>query len=393
MAAIKGSATVSALLLDKGARVDIRDADGATALHRAVEYGHTGILDLLLASKADINARAMQGYTPLLIASVRGFPEIVELLVTKGADGEVINEDGLNALHIAISYTDSIQTVERLIAGGTDVNASAPEGNTPLHIAASRNKIEIVRLLLAARAEINARTEDGWAPLHEAITASKEVVDLLLDNHADVNATSEYGYTPLHRAAANGKREVVRLLLQKGADTSLVDENGLSAIDFALEAGHSDIADLLIEHEHLRSTPVSAAPPSANQSDRTPGIVEDPSNTIPVASASAEHRFIEQQTCTCTGHWTIRLFSIVENADKSRRYILEKADVQYELCGQINMFYFQVDTYSPEYKNERLALFHDSDLLDLPVVGPWRDVTHLARHAALTAHHTPLDER
>jgi ankyrin repeat protein len=62
----EGDLMQAKLLIDHGANVNARrPTDGATALHLAVQRRHQGLVDLLLASKADVNAQDDNGKTPL----------------------------------------------------------------------------------------------------------------------------------------------------------------------------------------------------------------------------------------------------------------------------------------------------------------------------------------
>ncbi len=56
------------LLLNAGARVDLQDVDGNTALHRAVFRGQVGAVEMLLAHKANPNIQNEVGNTPLDLA-------------------------------------------------------------------------------------------------------------------------------------------------------------------------------------------------------------------------------------------------------------------------------------------------------------------------------------
>ncbi|KAL2152845.1 hypothetical protein VTH82DRAFT_4000 [Thermothelomyces myriococcoides] len=53
------------LLLEHGARVDIRDGQGRTPLHWAAEAGHEAVVRLLVAAGADLDAASHDGVTPL----------------------------------------------------------------------------------------------------------------------------------------------------------------------------------------------------------------------------------------------------------------------------------------------------------------------------------------
>ncbi len=54
-------------------------------LHFAVEECSKEMIELLLASGADINAESEKGWTPLHYATRRGDKEIVEMLTERGA--------------------------------------------------------------------------------------------------------------------------------------------------------------------------------------------------------------------------------------------------------------------------------------------------------------------
>ena len=94
------------------------------------------------------------------------------------------------------------------------------EGQTPLHVAASKGHKDVAKLLMDYKADVNARKKYGDTPLHYAAHGHKDVVELLLANKADVNAKDNIGYTPLHEAARNGCKDVVELLLANKADVN-----------------------------------------------------------------------------------------------------------------------------------------------------------------------------
>ena len=84
-AAFGGNYDVAKLLLDNKADANVKDNDGATALHLAV-YGHKDVVELLLANKADVNATDKLGHTPLFGAASSGHKDLVELLLTHKAN-------------------------------------------------------------------------------------------------------------------------------------------------------------------------------------------------------------------------------------------------------------------------------------------------------------------
>ena len=64
----------------------------------------------------------------------------------------------------------NIEAIKQHLATGTDVNAKAYLGMTPLHLCGlSMTQKEIAELLIAAGADVNAkRSDDGWTALNYA---------------------------------------------------------------------------------------------------------------------------------------------------------------------------------------------------------------------------------
>lgn len=105
-------------------------------------------------------------------------------------------------------------------------------GETPLHLACKKNKIEETRQLVALMYDVNAKDYAGWAPLHEAIqSGSVNIVEYLLKQKCLVNIPGPEYTTPLHQAASLNHTQIVKLLLSYGADKNLTDFNGLKPED------------------------------------------------------------------------------------------------------------------------------------------------------------------
>ena len=94
-----------AILIENGAKVDLQDVDGNTALHHAVlnSYDSLGfertpdICLALLTAKASIHLCNSQGWTPLLLASTNCIESVVEILLKHP---EVTKEQRANALEL-----------------------------------------------------------------------------------------------------------------------------------------------------------------------------------------------------------------------------------------------------------------------------------------------------
>ena len=118
--------------------------------------------------------------------------------------------------------------------------------NISIHEAAYTGNVEAVKQHLAAGTDVNAKASRGWTPLHSV--ATKEIAELLIANGADVNAKDNRGVTPLHEAATLGRKEKIELLIANGADVNAKDKNGKTPLDSAIKRKHTEIADLLRKH-------------------------------------------------------------------------------------------------------------------------------------------------
>ena len=128
------------------------------------------------------------------------------------------------------------------------VNAWAPDGHTPLGLAAFFADAATVTLLLDRGADVHAaaRNEMKVQALHAAVASRRaETVAILIARGADVNARQQAGYTPLMGAAGAGRADLVDRLLAHGADATLRAEDGKTAAAYAREHGHQQLADRL----------------------------------------------------------------------------------------------------------------------------------------------------
>ncbi|MGV3524876.1 MAG: ankyrin repeat domain-containing protein [Candidatus Sericytochromatia bacterium] len=110
------SVDVMRLLVAKGAEVNLRKADGGTALMRAAANTHLDGVKALLEMGAEVNARKQDGTTALIWAVRRQEPweenphsmaasiyEVVEALLAQGADPKLRDKAGKTALDYARS--------------------------------------------------------------------------------------------------------------------------------------------------------------------------------------------------------------------------------------------------------------------------------------------------
>jgi hypothetical protein len=237
-------AEILSMLLERGAKLDVRDAHGHTPLFVAVANKHPDAATRLLERGANPNLAAGNGSTPLLSAVTCGAFELVELLVEHGADVNARTADGSTALAVAkeLGWAPSAA----LLAGHGATDAPPPPTMGIRQAAGEGNLQAVVSWLHHGAYRIPGAPSLEQDLLFAACEGHLEVARLLLDHGADVNATDpESGCTPLIGAALEGHADVVELLLDRGASIDAVTCRGDTALCWAEARGHREVAALL----------------------------------------------------------------------------------------------------------------------------------------------------
>ena len=134
-AAKHGLTQVATALVQAGAGVHIKDLHHRTALMWAAQGGHMAILNDLLDAKTDPKSVDDSLDTALTIAAFNGQTEAVKRLVSVSDLNHQEKEEGMAALHLAITK-DHKGCVEALLKAGADINVKDMRSNTALLTAA-----------------------------------------------------------------------------------------------------------------------------------------------------------------------------------------------------------------------------------------------------------------
>lgn len=250
--------------LAAGVRVNIRDSEGQTPLHRAAVYAaDPAIIRALVGAGAAVNARDDNGLTPLhnaatvagaIAGGVTAGPNVIGALVAAGADVNARADLDTTPLHFAALRNPNPAVITALANAGADVNAWNEFGTTPLHLAAQENdNPAVIRALANAGAWVNARARDGIGdtPLHRAArhNANPGIITALAIARAEANARNASGFTPLHLAVVvnNDDPAIIRALIAAGANVNARDAAGITPLTYAYgaEANSAVIAALL----------------------------------------------------------------------------------------------------------------------------------------------------
>ncbi|KAL9110538.1 MAG: hypothetical protein Q9227_004896 [Pyrenula ochraceoflavens] len=147
---------------------------------------------------------------------------------TETSDG---SEIGWTALHVAAARGgDSV--LQMLLTFGSDPNRRDRLGRAALHLAVQNGHLKSVQILLCQErsiseqskrqhvADVNLQDSGGQTPVHIAVTMSREdILDSLLSTSAvNLEIKDRHGRTALHLAVINGLDDIAHFLLTKRAN-------------------------------------------------------------------------------------------------------------------------------------------------------------------------------
>lgn len=216
---------------------------GQSALMWAAAMGYVEVMKLLIEAGADLNLHSQlidapqpnpdrrQGgfvyanipkgrFTALHFAAREGQLEAVRALIEAGADLDVVDEEGTNALVLA-TLNGHLDVTGLLLDAGADPNVADNFGRTVLFVATDLNTIDynprpapviasqlkpvdIVRMALEKGADPNVELKAG--------------LPAYLAQGATHNPILNKGATPFLRAAMSGDLEIIEMLLEAGAE-------------------------------------------------------------------------------------------------------------------------------------------------------------------------------
>jgi ankyrin repeat protein len=221
-------------LLKAGARVDVPNEYGIMPVMIAAENGNAAILERLLRAGADPNTIARGGETLLMSAARNGNPTGVTVLLTAGANPNARETTREQTALMWAAARGNTAAVKLLIRAGADIQARSSEIKafhqstyvygrahadsgerlpmfTPLLFAVMDGHIEAARALLDAGANVDDTAPDGTTALHIAcINAHWELAGMLVERGADPNRQSAGGAALHHIAHTRSGKVMVR---------------------------------------------------------------------------------------------------------------------------------------------------------------------------------------
>lgn len=227
LAALEGNLEAMRVLLEHGANPMIVDRRGRPSVVVVAEANQEEALALLIDAAGGRETLGDRVFaTALIEATALGHDGTAAMLLETGMDVNAVGRQGSRPLHAAVAPRSSLETFNRILDAGADVNVRTPAGDTALVLCLQtmrRNKrlnsyAPRVRRLLEAGADPNIASTSSRTPLELAQGVSNELAARLITSGADVNAKGRNGQFPLHHAIRSNSADLVRLLLEAGAD-------------------------------------------------------------------------------------------------------------------------------------------------------------------------------
>jgi ankyrin len=240
-AARENSIEAARALLKGGAKTDIKNPNGLTAMNIAVANAHFDLANLLLENGADPSDGSLMEAVDVRHAT---------FVRPANSPDQLTALDFINRLLAHGAKPDSPMggaMPEKKALGGSP---TVPVDATALYRAGKSADFDVMRLLLDEGADAKHALKDGTTPLMAAAGIGEEpagfgaevppkpaemteVLKLYLEHGADVNAADKNGMTALHYAAQRGSNPVVQFLANLGAKLDAKDKNNRTPLDIA----------------------------------------------------------------------------------------------------------------------------------------------------------------
>lgn len=162
----KKSYEIASLLINKGAKINIKDIYGESSLIDCVRFNtNLATLKLLLNYGADANEKVGDEFNSSVLTIAARYnktPDFITFLVKAGADKKYITKDGNNILSWALMNNQPYSIIKTILELKVDINHINKSGHTPLMIAAQiTTDPKVIQLLLNNGADASIKDKEG----------------------------------------------------------------------------------------------------------------------------------------------------------------------------------------------------------------------------------------
>ena len=275
------------LLISLGANINAQDTEGITPLMDSMAMRQGQMAETLIDwpdTRLDLDATDHNGKTSLHWACRTGLQQCVWLLITRGANCNVMDSDGLTPFLEAVAIRHGDVVAMLIQSSNMNVSRKDRTGRIPLHWVCRTGLEHCARFLIKTGTNVNAQDIEGRTPLMDAVLSREHntVVALLESPLVYVNAICHAGQSALHLALSDGPHvdhvmlqllvsggadlnqrlpntnctpimfyigkwpAVAQWLLSVGADPNLITDSGDTALLKAAESGSIDIVKMIL---------------------------------------------------------------------------------------------------------------------------------------------------
>lgn len=181
-AIVNGDTKKAIYLISIGADPNVQNMHGQTAL---MLTNNPEIITHLLTSETDLDRQDMYGFTALMYQVLNNNLENVQLLDQAGADLNVQNIQGQNALHLAINEKMNDTIIKYLIVSGSDVNLCDIDNVCPLESAIKNKNAVVVQYLIVAGAYVDVETNNDYSMLEIAKQSRNKDIIKIISQYSD----------------------------------------------------------------------------------------------------------------------------------------------------------------------------------------------------------------
>lgn len=255
MSISSGNLTSVKELLARGADPFLKDSAGHNALHFAVLYNRTAIIQVLLEipnSEELANEINSKGYSPVHIGLKLGQRDIVSMLISsiQLQANNVKDPHGNNYIHLAASSGDwkALSSFLELANAHKLLNDTNKHGDTPLHHASKNGHSHCIEFLLNSGAMVH-KCHNGMSPLMLACREGHiECAKLLFKAHPfQIDWQDDSGETALHYAAHSGSPSMIQQALDLGGQV-MHNDDGKSFLDIIISNGNENCGLAVVNH-------------------------------------------------------------------------------------------------------------------------------------------------
>ena len=160
-------------LLRRGFDPNIRDPKGQVGLTLALQHESFKVFAALMANRrVKVEARNKQDESPLMMAAIKGHVDAVRALIARDAD---VNKTGWTPLHYAATggKPEHVRIIALLLEHHAYIDATSPNGTTPLMMAAQYGSGDAVQLLLKEGADPTLKNQLGLTASDFALRVSR----------------------------------------------------------------------------------------------------------------------------------------------------------------------------------------------------------------------------